>query len=338
MYTYAVVLCMKFGFVPKEGGDDFDGVLEEARIAEELGFDSCMLTEHHGTSHHYWGAPLVRFGAIAAETANLELVTGIIILPLRKPVELAEKIAVLDRMSEGRVTLGVGLGYVEEEFDAFNVPIEERTGRLIEGLKFLDKVLASEGPVSFDSEFFTLNDWELIPSPVQDPRPPLWLGGWGDKALNRSMKFADTWLPGLTADIEEMSIREEKLQTFAADASRNWDNISHPIQRELVVAETTEEAMKLGEEHLYTSHVGEYGSDDWQHPVISQEAVTDFESLAEDRFLVGTPAEIVEQIEAFQEALTIDQFFFRIQHPGMDHEDTVKQLELLGDEVLPQIN
>ncbi|WP_459190652.1 LLM class flavin-dependent oxidoreductase, partial [Halosimplex sp. J119] len=100
-----------------------------------------------------------------------------------------------------RLTLGVGLGYVEEEFEAFGVPMDERAGRMIEGIQFIDEFLSSDEPITYECPFFEVEDWQPLPKTIQEPRPSLWIGGWGPKQIRRSVQFSDAWVPGVVADL-----------------------------------------------------------------------------------------------------------------------------------------
>lgn len=120
---------MKFGIFPTEGGRVFEDALTKGELAERLGYDSYWINDHQATEgENYWPAPLLRLGGVAARTESLRLVTAVLILPLYHPLHVAQRTAMLDLMSGGRVTLGVGLGYVEEEFDAFGVPMAVDVG------------------------------------------------------------------------------------------------------------------------------------------------------------------------------------------------------------------
>lgn len=326
---------MKFGFFPKEGGEDFEGVLDEVQAGEEVGFDQCWITEHHESEENYWAAPFTRLGAMAAVTDEIDFVTAIVISPLHNPVELAENALVFDHISEGRFIFGCGFGYVQEEFDAYGIPMEDRAGRFVEGMRLLDKYLSSEDPISFDGKMFELEDWQPIPTSYQDPRPPLWVGGWGDKQIERSVTLGEAWVPGGTADLDGLVTRKEKLEGFCEDHGEDYDEREQPLMREAVIAETTEEAMELASKTLKRTYVEEYGSDDWSHPFITQEEAQDFEKLVEDRFMVGSPDDLIEQIEKFEEHFEMDSIGLRFHHPGMKHETVQEQIELFGEEVIP---
>jgi len=327
---------MKFGIFPTEGGRDFDAAVAECKLAEEVGFDSAWVNDHQATEgENYWPAPLTRQAGVATATDDLELVTAVLILPLYHPLEVAQRAAQVDLMSNGRLTLGVGLGYVPKEFEAFGVPMDERAGRQIEGVKFIDKFFRADGPIDYDCPFFSVEDWQPLPEPVQEPRPPIWIGGWGPKQLERSVKFSDAWVPGVVVDNAGVEERTHQLRDIAAEHGKDFDEREHPLMREGVIAETHEEAVELGKEYLYQSYLDEYG-DAFEHPYIDPEDLETFEKLAEDHFLVGTPAEVAEQIEDMKSRFALDHLAVRFHHSGMPTEDVQRQIELFGDEVVPQ--
>lgn len=329
---------MKFGLFPKEGGS-WRTVIDGVQLAERVGFDACWVNDHQATeSENYWPAPLTRLAAIGAATESMELVTSILVLPLYHPLHVAQQAAMVDQISGGRLSLGVGLGYVPKEFAAFGVDMDDRAGRFVEGLRFLDSFLSSEGPISFDCPFWSVEDWQPLPQSVQTPRPPLWVGGWGPKAIARSVKFGDAWLPGVVADNEAVAERKGRQRELLEERDGEWGAISHPLMRDAIIAETHEEAVERGRLYLYKSYRQEYGTDDWAHPLLSNDDVDDFESLAEDRFLVGTPDQVAAQIESIRERMPVDHLSVRLHHSGMPDDVFLDQIELFGEEVVPQFD
>lgn len=308
-------------------------------LGEEVGFDALWATEHHVSDDDFWPAGLERLSAAAALT-DLDLVTSLLILPLHNALNVAERAALLDDMSEGRLTIGVGLGYVQEEFEGFGVSMDDRAGRLVEGVQVLDRYLTTDGDeeFSYEGNFYDIQDWRPLTRPHQEPRPPLWMGGWGDQSLKRSVRLGDAWVPGWTADNDQIATRQEKLERFAADAGKRWSDMSKPLMQECVIAESHDEAMRLGRQHQYLAYSKEYGTDEWSHPFITKDEITDYESLAENRFLHGTPDEVIAQIEQTLEKVEADEIACRFHYPGMDHEMVMEQIELFGEEVIPSFS
>lgn len=326
---------MKLGFTPSSDVHDFESIVEQSQLAERVGFDSLWVSEHHQSANH-GPAPLMTLAGLATVTERLELVTSVALLPLRNAVEFAEKCAVLDRISNGRFTAGVGLGYVEEEFEAYGVPMSERAGRFIEGVKLLDRYLSSTEPIDFDSPFWSLSEWQPIPTTVREPRPPLWLGGYGDRSIRRAAVLGDAWLPGSMPDVDGLERRQNTLHEHVAEQGRNWDEMDHPVLRHTMIAPTREKAVELAREYIHPRYIEEYGGD-WSHPVLGDIDVADFDALSEGRMLVGSPEDVIEGIEQLRRQCDIDHVGCRVAFAGMSSEEISRQIELLGDEVIPAL-
>jgi alkanesulfonate monooxygenase SsuD/methylene tetrahydromethanopterin reductase-like flavin-dependent oxidoreductase (luciferase family) len=143
--------------------------------AEALGYDSIWLTEHHFVDDGYSPSILTIAAAIAARTERVRIGFNLLLLPLHNAVQLAEDIATLDILSNGRIDVGVGQGYAPDEFAGFQVPIADRLGRFREGLDVLNGLWTQES-FSYEGTHYKLSDVRLSPRPVQQPAPPLWIG------------------------------------------------------------------------------------------------------------------------------------------------------------------
>ncbi|MEJ2859611.1 LLM class flavin-dependent oxidoreductase [Actinomycetospora flava] len=171
-------------------GDPTDAVAL-ARAGEDAGFDSFWVTEHHGMPDGYLPSPLPVLAACAAVTRRIELATGVVLAPLHHPLRLAEDAALVDRLSGGRLLLGLGLGYAEHEYRAFGVDPATRGARL-EALVGALRAAGTGEP--FSAPGLDLHDVRVTPAPA---RPiPLWLGGYADRAVARAGRLADGHLVG----------------------------------------------------------------------------------------------------------------------------------------------
>ncbi len=128
---------LRFGFIPTEGGRFFEASLAEAVRAEELGFDSVWMEEHHSVTDHYWPSPLQVLAGFATRTSRIRLGTDILVAPFYHPVRLAEDVALLDIMSGGRFTLGIAIGYKPDEFALYGAEPARRGARFEEQLAIL---------------------------------------------------------------------------------------------------------------------------------------------------------------------------------------------------------
>ncbi len=149
---------LKIGFIPIEGGHYYGEALEEVTRAEELGFDSVWMEEHHSVANHYWPSPLVVLAGFATRTSRLTLGTDILVAAFHNPVRLAEDAALLDVMSGGRFTMGIAIGYKPDEFGLYGVPLEKRGARFEEQLAIVKATLRRAATLA--------DNW--IPGPTAD--------------------------------------------------------------------------------------------------------------------------------------------------------------------------
>jgi probable F420-dependent oxidoreductase len=134
-------------------------------------------------------------GVVAGATEKLRLVTSVLVLPYRNPVLTAKMVASLDVLSGGRVTLGVGVGWLKEEFEALDSPDFERRGAVTDEWITIFKQLWRQSPASFAGKFYKYSDIRCEPFPLQKPHPPIWVGGHSKAALRRTARHGDGWHP-----------------------------------------------------------------------------------------------------------------------------------------------
>src|SRR5512144_361832 len=163
---------VKVGFIPIEGGHYYRDALEEVLRGEELGFDSVWMEEHHSVVDHYWPSPLPVLAGFATRTSRVTLGTDILVAPFHHPVRLAEDVAMLDVMSNGRAVLGVAIGYKPDEFALYGVDLAKRGARFEEQLAIV-KGLWTQERFTFRGAYYTV-DGRLEPKPVARPHPPIW--------------------------------------------------------------------------------------------------------------------------------------------------------------------
>jgi alkanesulfonate monooxygenase SsuD/methylene tetrahydromethanopterin reductase-like flavin-dependent oxidoreductase (luciferase family) len=189
-------------------------VIRFAERAEAAGWEALFVWDHLA---YAWGVPAgdpwVILGAVAASSRKLLLGTAITPLPRRRLQTLAQSVVTLDRLSEGRVILGVGLGGVAEEYTAFGESgdARERAAMLDEGLPLLDQLLRGER-VEHTGKHYTVKGVSLLPRPAQEPRPPIWVGGESRAALRRAARY-DGWV--FAADDENAAMVKSPEQVTA---------------------------------------------------------------------------------------------------------------------------
>jgi len=323
---------VKFGIQPTEGGHYFRESLEEVLLAEELGFDSAWLSEHHGVADHYWGTPLLCLAGWAARTSKIVVASNVIVLPFYNPIRVAEEAAFLDSMSDGRFILGVGMGYREDEFQMFGVEVKSRGARYEEGLKILKQALDT-GRAELAGRFHQVTGFRLEPRPPR--RIPIWAGGWGAENLRRAALYTDVWLPGPVGDLPKVldcqRIYEEQRTAAGLPIPEE-----RPLTRELVIAETDEKAREAAQKYMLHNYSDEYAGS-WNHPLFAGKTgdQSDVNTFGVNRFIVGSPTSVIAQIQSYVRLFGVNHLIFRLFAPGTPHEFVLREIELLGREVLP---
>ena len=199
---------MKFGVCIPHYGRPIDaaGLTEMAIKAEEMGFDSVWVTDHIIVPHvipdrppdivyrRNMLEPITLLAHLGAVTSRVNIGTSVIILPYRNPVILAKALATADVLSNGRVIFGAAVGWMEGEFAALNAEFEERGAVSDEYLGLLKELWTNETP-TFEGNRFQVADVTFSPMPVQQPHPPIWIGGRSRAGARRAAKFGDFWHP-----------------------------------------------------------------------------------------------------------------------------------------------
>ncbi|MGH7885484.1 MAG: LLM class flavin-dependent oxidoreductase [Thermodesulfobacteriota bacterium] len=191
---------MKYGIaVPNFG--KFAGkkqILELSVTAEELGYDSLWVSDHvvvpkdHKGFGNIFYDPIVTLSFIAAKTNKIKLGTSVIVLSYRNPIVFAKEISTLDVLSEGRIILGVGAGWLKEEFDALGINYNERGLQTNEALKIMKELYLKES-YDFKGKYYKFSKIEFYPKPFNNRIPQIWVGGGSPSALKRSVEYGDGW-------------------------------------------------------------------------------------------------------------------------------------------------
>ena len=167
-----------------------------------------------------WLDPLIGLGFAAAATSTIGVATGVLLLPEHNPVIVAKQAATLDRLSGGRLTLGVGIGWSREEFNALGVPFDRRGARTAEYVSVM-RTLWRDEVASFHGEFVDFDSIRVNPKPVRDRRIPVVLGGNSDAAIRRVAKWADGWYGFYLDDVDDVAGRVALIEQLCRDAGRD---------------------------------------------------------------------------------------------------------------------
>ena len=217
--------------------DLYGAAIEQMVYAEELGFDSIWICEHHFTADGESTSPLLVASAIASKTKTVQIGTNLVVLPLRHPIRLAEEVATTSILANGRFILGIGAGYVDKEFEVFGRKIRERPSLMEEGVAVLRHSWSGQ-PFSFTGKRWSFHDVLVRPFP-QARGVPLFIGGFTEPAIARAARIGDGFLCAFPAalpvylnalgeagkDPGAAKIAINQWAIIDSDPERTWDRI-----------------------------------------------------------------------------------------------------------------
>jgi probable F420-dependent oxidoreductase len=237
---------VKFGvFLPISGRAAAAVLADAARRAERLGFDSVWAADRIVTpwridTPYPYSAdqrfivpadrpflePLTCLAFLAGCTERIALGMSVMVLPYRSPLHSAKIATTIDHLSRGRLILGVGVGWMAEEFDALGAPFAERGAVADEQLAVIERLWREERP-SFDGRFYRFSEVGFSPKPLQSPRIPIWVGGEGTRAQRRAARRGDAWFPYFVRITpRELASRFDAVKRWAAEAGREPQRIA----------------------------------------------------------------------------------------------------------------
>ena len=297
--------------------------IELAQTAERQGFHHLVVGQHFlGAPYRYLHAvPMI--ARLGAETSSIRIATGILLLPLLQPVEVAEELATLDVMTDGRLTCGFGLGYREVEFEAFGIKRTERVERQIEALHIIEALWTGE-QVTHHGTYYDITDAATAILPVQSPRPPIWIAAMTVASAQRAIESGYVPYLGPRMPIDVVADRVGRTTAVLGPQTKV------PLRRELFVSndpDVHEQAMR---------HIGvrfdlyrEWGLErDTGGPGASP---ADY--LA-DRIVAGSVDECIATIRKYEE-IGVGSLMFRCHWPELSQDEIMRMITLVGEEIIP---
>jgi alkanesulfonate monooxygenase SsuD/methylene tetrahydromethanopterin reductase-like flavin-dependent oxidoreductase (luciferase family) len=306
---------------------------ELVSTAEELGFEFMVAGQHFLGSELRYYQPVPYLAYLAPAAPTMTVVVGVMLLSMANPVDVAEQVATLDVITDGKCIFGAGLGYSEREFRAFGVDSKTKVPRFEEGLALI-KALWSGERVSFEGRFWQVDDVLPAVRPAQPGGPPIWVAGQTERAVRRAARLGDAWYAppfpsheGL-ARLRAIYLEERQAHGLPLDGA-------FPLRRELLIADTRREAEELARQRsrLRYQTYRAWGLSGEHTPTATQEADIDVGA----QFITGSPGECVDQLGRLREEIGMTHFMFKAHWQGLPHLDAMRQLERFGTEVLPQL-
>jgi alkanesulfonate monooxygenase SsuD/methylene tetrahydromethanopterin reductase-like flavin-dependent oxidoreductase (luciferase family) len=333
---------MRFGLIIRgqyPAGDDMRVRLKEdldaAKFAEDLGYDLINKGSHYSSHPFQYIQQIPYLCQVALVAPKLRLIPGVVLLPLHSPLHIAEELASLDVMSNGKLIFGAGIGYREVEFKAFGTTQKDAGKRFEECLTAVRR-LWTEDFVSMKASYFELDNANCTVLPIQKPLPPVWIGANANAAIRRAARMADAWCINPHNKIETIAEQMEVYKRALDDAGKPMPD-ELPMMRECFVARSREEAIRLARpslEEKYKAYKA-WGQD--KVMPTGDAFSTDFEDLMNDRFLFGSPAEVTEQILVLKRRFGINTLILGIHWVGMPASLAMEQMQLISEEVFPAV-
>lgn len=317
---------------------EYRETLELVRLAESVGFDSVWVSEHHGTSDGYLPSLLPFLAAAAAVTERVELGAGVVLAPLHDPIRLAEDAAVVDQLSGGRLILGLGAGWREEEFRTFGVPRAERVQRTIETVEICRRAWSGRR-FSFEGRSYRYERVRVSPPPARVGGPPIYLGGYAEAAVRRAGRLADGYITD-DVGLEQARRYLRLVEQGAREAGREPRSLGLALLQNAFVVPEGDPWLLIrdGVRHQIGAYAAwDAGHDTPEHD--SLEPVADEEELR--RWTpAGTPDDVLRTLRPLVEAFGAGRdlhLVVRLHYPGMALETAAEAIELFGREVLPAL-
>jgi alkanesulfonate monooxygenase SsuD/methylene tetrahydromethanopterin reductase-like flavin-dependent oxidoreductase (luciferase family) len=321
---------------------------EQVQYAEELGFHSAWLAEHHFTRYSIGSSSLIMATHLAARTKKIRVGTAVLVSPLHNPLRLAEDTATLDLISGGRLDVGFGRGTSGYEYHGYNVDPEESQDRFQESIKIIQGLWTTPD-FTFEGKHFQVSHANLVPLPVQQPHPPIYIAATRTPTtLDFAVSTGHALCIAVVQDTADALDLCQRFVDLSKEAGFNVPKARIPFFRYFYVAESEEQAVKDTKGKLnWVIDIMQWrrfinkGSEVYQRMADWRRTRTElplsYEYLRENRAVIGTPDQCAARIKEFQEQ-GIDYFGCNFDFGGMEHEKVLHSMELFAREVMPRLS
>ena len=306
------------------------------RLARDRGWDSLFTGQHYLNEGNNKQLQIVPFlSRLMAETGDMTVGMGVMLLNLHNPVYVAETVASMDIMARGNFVFGVGLGYRDMEFDAFGVRKGQRVKRFESYLEVVQQLWSGE-PVTYEDEVCRLDGVRMNILPVQRPRPPLWIAANNDVAVRRAARLSDAWMINPHSTVETVRRQLALYRDELAKAGKPFPG-ELPSIKEVFCAKDRATAIQVAGPHLFGKYqdYAKWGQDDAMPE--NESFHQEFDALVRDRFVLGSPEECYEQLRPYWEELGVNHLIFRTHWAGLPLSDALSSIRLISDELLPAL-
>ncbi len=318
----------------------FEEGVEQIQYSETLGFDYCLIAEHHFTNYGNSPAPLLQAMYIGRRTRRIGIGTASVILPMWQPLRLAEEVAVLDNLLDGRFMCGVGRGYQPYEMAGFGADVGESRARFNETLDVLLKAWTSDESFTYEGEYVNIvNPVTVFPKPLQKPHPPLMITGSSVDSMRTAAKY--NMLPFTSSQMGLDGVRAQygALAHAHRELGKPVDDIRLGVQCITHVAPTDEEALEALEYARWQNRaqrgLNRQAVKSGRIEAIPYEGELD-DAPFMDRLFFGSPETVTEKLKKFAAAGATHVSNW-MMFGGIEHEKLMRSIRLMGEEVIPAL-
>jgi len=325
----------------------YEGMLEEVKLAERLGFHGAWFAEHRVPGFAF-GSPAMFIAACARETTRLRLGCSVSLLPLNNPVRTAEDFAMADVLSRGRLDFGVGRGLYKYDYDASNVPMSESRERFDENLAIVRK-LWTEDDVTYKGRWTTLDGHNLGPKPVQQPCPPIWIAAVRTEETYRwagangfNLLTAPFFFPDHREQQKLLDVYRANLEAHGHDpASKEIMAVYHmycgseaEVERYADPALGRYQAFTKATDQSRQAYRDPVAYKDWKGFFENRETIT-LEQMKASRAVIGRPADCIEKARMLSERFGITYLCFEVNFGALPHDEVMESMQRFASEVMP---
>jgi luciferase family oxidoreductase group 1 len=314
--------------------------IEQAQAAETLGFRNVWIGEHHFSTYGYVSRPLQLASYIAAKTTRLRVGTAVIVVPLHHPLLIAEEIAMLDILSNGRADIGLGRGYQRYEFERLGLKLDSGGERWEESLDIILKAFEGK-PFGYEGKLFSFPETAIYPKPVQKPRPPIWITAQSQYSIEAAAKR------GLNVLTGGFGVPVERLKEFGqyfAKVVAETKPEKRPlvgVQRAVYVTKDAADAREAAEQARWNMRVTLSLRNNYERVengmavAVPGKSEPTLDELLENNLVIGTPETCIRQIKRVQELVGISHFNCSFWIGDMNQTRVLRSMELFSREVMP---
>tara|TARA_B100001741_G_scaffold211468_1_gene175021 strand:+ start:8 stop:1033 length:1026 start_codon:yes stop_codon:yes gene_type:complete len=313
-----------------------------AKTADKLGFESVWCAEHHFSTYGYLSRPLMFASHLATQTEKIRVGSAVVVLPLHHPLIVAEEIATADLLSNGRLDIGLGRGYQVYEFERLGIKLEESRERFEEAVDIL--LLAFKGePFSFNGKHFKFGETSIFPTPVQKPRPPIWVVGQSEESIVATAKRGFNLVSGgFGVSLERLKEFRKSFDDLLVGAEQK-ENIRVSTQRAVYVTNDESELPEIIEQARWNMRVtlslrqGLERVEKGHAQAIPFDNEPSDEELIDRYFVMGTPATCIEKLSEIRDVMGLDHFNANFWFGDLEHKQVLRSMELFAKEVMPAL-